>query len=380
MPNDARHNRRHEGMERHEAPGHAIHGGDFYDEIADDFSHLERRGDVVNADVLDAWFDPSPRVLRALSENLNWLVKSSPPTHAEGLRRAIAEARTVPEECVLPGGGSSQLIYAALPQLIKAGSRALLLEPTYGEYSHLFENILDLEISRHMLSAENGFAPDIEHLCRDAADADLIVIVNPNSPTGHHISREDLLKVVDMAKGIVWLDETYIDYVGSCSSLEKEACRRENLIICKSMSKFYALSGLRAGYLVGSRLAISQIEPSLPPWSVGTLSQFAAIEALRDRTYYDAMAKRTRILRGELAASLKQLPGIAIVDSVTNFILVRLPDASIPSDVVESMRKQGVYVRDCTSFGPTLAGRYIRIAVKSQPDNERIVDALRSAL
>lgn len=89
--------------------------------------HLARQ--IINADVLDAWFPPSPTVLATLQENLPWLLQTSPPTHAEGLIRVIARTRGVLEACILPGAGSSSLIFLALRQWLTSTSRVLLLDP-----------------------------------------------------------------------------------------------------------------------------------------------------------------------------------------------------------------------------------------------------------
>ena len=100
-----------------------FHGGAFFEAIGAGFDALERRNAVVNADVLDAWFPPAPGVLTALSEHLEWLARTSPPTQSEGMRAAIAAAREVPEDAVLPGAGSSDLIFLAFRDWMTADSR-----------------------------------------------------------------------------------------------------------------------------------------------------------------------------------------------------------------------------------------------------------------
>src|SRR5690349_339891 len=101
------------------SPIHAVHGGAAFDAIGTDFSALERRRDVVGADVLDAWYDPAPSVVAAFAQHLTWLVKTSPPTQADGLERTVCEVRGLPPESVLVGGGSSNLIYLLLPQVVR---------------------------------------------------------------------------------------------------------------------------------------------------------------------------------------------------------------------------------------------------------------------
>ncbi|MGH9592627.1 MAG: hypothetical protein ACRD5L_06010, partial [Bryobacteraceae bacterium] len=121
------------------------HGGESFEAVGEDFRTLERGSEVINADVLDAWFDPSPGVIEVLHRFLPFLLRTSPPVDARGLVNAIAHARGIPSDCILPGGGSSDLIFACLPRLASRAKRALILDPTYGEYKHIFENVVKVE-------------------------------------------------------------------------------------------------------------------------------------------------------------------------------------------------------------------------------------------
>src|SRR5437588_12150165 len=174
-------------------PAPCFHGGAFFTAIGDEFDSLERTCDIINADVLDAWFPPSPKVIGALQEHLPWLLRTSPPTGCEGLIRAIARARSVAPECVLPGGGSSHLIFLAFRQWLTRDSRVLILDPTYGEYPHVLERVIRCQVERLPLSRRHDYELSIEQLERSfGAGYDLIVLVNPNSPTGRHLPRERL--------------------------------------------------------------------------------------------------------------------------------------------------------------------------------------------
>ncbi|MCW1884814.1 GNAT family N-acetyltransferase [Luteolibacter flavescens] len=114
-------------------PATCFHGGAFFGAIGAGFTSLERRHDIINADVLDAWFSPAPAVTDALRDHLPWLMRTSPPTDCEGLVVAISTARGIPASCVLPGAGSSDLIFRAFPRWLDSWSHVLLLDPTYGE-------------------------------------------------------------------------------------------------------------------------------------------------------------------------------------------------------------------------------------------------------
>src|SRR5690242_13162328 len=135
----------------------AFHGGGSFETIGEDLQHLERAGEMVRADVLDAWFEPSPRVIRALREHLPFLTAASPPVHAAGLVSRIAEHRGLTADSILTGGGSSDLIFACLPRLIGRGERALILDPMYGEYIHVLRDLIGADVERFELLREDGF-------------------------------------------------------------------------------------------------------------------------------------------------------------------------------------------------------------------------------
>ena len=115
----------------------ALHGGAFFEAIGVDLRHLERASAVISADVLDAWFDPSPRVIDVLREHLPFMLRTSPPNQAEGFVAEVAARRGVPEECILPGSGSSSLLFSCLPRLLPIGVKAFALAPLYSEYQHI---------------------------------------------------------------------------------------------------------------------------------------------------------------------------------------------------------------------------------------------------
>lgn len=366
------------------APEACAHGGAFFEALGEEFDDLGRRGDIVNADVLDAWFDPAPGVVAALHEHLPWLLRTSPPTRSEGLVRVIARARGVPEAHVLAAGGSSELIFLALPRFVSRGAKALLLDPTYGEYAHLLGKVIGARVERFPLSRAAGWRPDADALAAAvrASRPELLVIVNPNSPTGVHLPRAGLEAVLAaLPPGAkAWVDETYVDYAGPGASLEAFAAASDRVVVVKSMSKVYALSGVRAAYAVGPRALLDPLRTFVPPWAVGLLAQVAAVRALEDPAWYAARWAETHALRARLAADLRAL-GLDVVEGCTNFLLAHLP-ASGPTAAVLVARCMagGVYLRDCGDLGATMGDRTVRTAVKDAATNARIVAAIAAAL
>lgn len=359
------------------------HGGDFFEAIGDVFDDLLQKDTVINADVLDAWFDPAPSVLVALSTHLSWALKTSPPTGSEGMRRMLAHARDVQEDNILPGAGSSDLIFLGLRHWLRPDSRVLILDPMYGEYAHVLENVIGCRVHRLALSRSNNYAVEIDELAACLKlNYDWVILVNPNSPTGQHIDRQSLELILKAAPKTTrfWIDETYIEYVDSSQSLEQFAAGSTNVIVCKSMSKVYALSGVRCAYMCGPAYLIDEIEVLSPPWAVSLPGQIAACEALRSISYYRERWAETQRLRDELAKSLRKL-GWGVVPGCANFLLCHLPqDQPEAAELIRACRKYKLFLRDVGNMGRCFDNRYVRVAVKDARTNLAMVEILKLVL
>ncbi|HEY4303427.1 MAG TPA: histidinol-phosphate transaminase [Gemmatimonadaceae bacterium] len=358
------------------------HGGAFFDAIGDelDASALHRSASIINADVLDAWFDPAPGVMAALCQHLPWALRTSPPTHADGLRRIIARTRDVPFDSILTGAGSSALIFLALHEWLDAESRVLILDPMYGEYAHVLEQVVGCRVTRLELDRNDDYAIDLDALAEELQRGyDLVVLVNPNSPTGQHVPAAALRTALDSApsRTRLWIDETYIDYIDASESLEQWAAASSNAVVCKSMSKVYALSGARCAYLCGNSSLIDELRRLSPPWAVGLPAQIAACEALRDEHYYRDRWRATHHLRATLANSLRQLSW-DVAPSCANFLLCRVrDDGPTAAQLIAACRERGLYLRDVSSMSARFDERTLRIAVKDAATNQRMVQILR---
>lgn len=120
-----------------------LHGGAFFEGIGVEFDDLDRRRGIINADVLDAWYPPAPEIVDTLRKHLEWSHKTSPPTGCEGIVQVIAHSREIPAERVVPGAGSSNLIFLAFCHWLTPASRVLILDPTHAEYPHVLAGVLD---------------------------------------------------------------------------------------------------------------------------------------------------------------------------------------------------------------------------------------------
>ena len=362
------------------------HGGAFFGAIGETFQTLGRRREVVNADVLDAWFPPAPGALAALEEHLPWLLQTSPPVDSAGLVQTIADVRGVPPESLVLGAGSSALIYLSFCRWLTSSSRVLLPDPTYGEYAHVLEQVVGCRVDRLALSPSEGWRLDLDRLRAQVRrrSYDLVVLVNPNNPTGGFLPRRDLERALTEVppETRVWIDEAYLDYLGLPESLEQFAAQSDTVFVCKSLSKCYALSGARAAYLCGPSAVIQELRRLTPPWNVSLPAQVAAVAALQDPDYYAGRYAETAVLRNDLVMQLcAAFPRWDIQAGPANWVLCRLPAAGLDAATVAGRcRAHDVFLRDASFISPRLGAHTLRVAVKDAAGNARLLAALASAL
>jgi histidinol-phosphate/aromatic aminotransferase/cobyric acid decarboxylase-like protein len=380
---------RKEGLEHSDSTtlidkARCFHGGSFFDVAGTEFGDWEESQSIICADTLDAWFPPAPEVIEALRDNLSWILKTSPPIYCEGMVKKIAEVRDVDPVCILAGAGSSNLIYLAFTRWLNASSRALVLDPTYGEYEHVLQKVIGCRVDRLILSREENYDLDTMRLLTYFKNGyDLIVLVNPNSPTGRFIPRQELEAVLSVLPLTtrVWIDEAYVDYAGSDASLERFAATRANVVVAKSMSKVYALSGARAAYLCASSRIIEDFKATIPPWAVSLPAQIAATKALECPDYYSQRYAQTHLLRTTLIEQLIAQTDFAVIPGTANYILAHLPDSGPDAaTLVEQCRSRGLLIRDASSMGSEIGSRAVRITVEDAATNRAIVEILTEAL
>ncbi len=208
------------------------------------------------------------------------------------------------------------------------------------------------------------------------------VVVNPNNPTGAFLARDFWLELLpELPAGIrIWIDECYIDYVDANQSLEAVAATNRKLVVCKSLSKCLALSGLRAGYLTLVPELASELRRLAPPWNLGTLTQLGLSAALDETDYYAARYADTHRNRHWLAQKLGEL-GFRVIGGSANYFLAQLPDTiSDKAFFLKSCEQKQLFVRDTFPTSPELGPRMLRFAVKDEFTNRRIVAIIQEVI
>lgn len=278
------------------------------------------------------------------------------------------------------------MIFRAFGQWLTPDSKVLLTDPGYGEYAHVTERVIGCRVDRFRLRREDDWRIDPARLSAAVRDGhyDLVVVVNPNNPTGRHAPAAELRSLIAAAPAQTrwWIDEAYLGYAGLSESLADLAATDPRVVVCTSLSKMYALSGIRAAYLVAESITAAQLRRRTPPWPLSLPAQLAAVAALRDPAYYSDCWLRTHALRRRLATDLAGLDeSVVVEEGVANFLTMTLPSGG-PSaaQLVNECRRHDVYLRDLSPLSPEYQGRTVRIAVKDTAENVRIVAACQAAL
>ncbi len=333
---------------------------------------------AICCDVLDACFDPSPRAIAAFATT-GLAMRTSPDTDARPLIEAIAEARHLDPQCISLGAGSSEIIHRVLPSLLGAGP-GVTLDPTYSEYPYLIMRD-GATLKAQVLTPQHQFQVDIGTLVELARGASLVALVNPNNPTGQALTRDQILDLRASLepKTALWIDEAYVDYCPPGTSVEVDACTTKGLYVLKSLSKAYALSGIRAAYLVCEPSAASDLVSRTPPWIIGTSAQAAATAAVKDVDYYNAWWRETSSQVADFALALKGI-GLTVFPGYLNAVLVEVPTGRKPSVWLESLAKAGLLVRTPEGMGATLGDQFVRIGLVDKELMPKVLEILGASL
>lgn len=318
---------------------------------------------------------PSPRAVEAIENSIS-LISHYPEPGADRLKKELAGYLGVDPAQVVLGNGGSELIYLLARMFYK--ERILLLAPCFSEYG---KGILNPRIEHFLLDAEQAYKLPWESFCSGIAQNDLIFIGNPNNPTGNLFERSALIEVAKQAaqkQATVIIDEAFLDFAGdSQQSLRDRILENENLIIVSSLTKFFAIPGLRLGYAIAPPKTASTMEKLLPCWRINLLASAAAIASLTDRTYIEKTVRTVQKEREFIERELSGL-GFTVYPGVSNFLLVLAPTDKGASarEIQRQLGPRGILIRICDNF-VNLSPYHFRIAVKTRPENLRLLEALK---
>ena len=272
---------------------------------------------------------------------------------------------------IVAGNGSNELLQALLMVTIGEGRRLLICEPTFALYRQV-ATVLGGDVLSVPLDAELKF--DIEALREkiQTAKPDVTILCSPNNPTGCRIANADLVALLEVADGLVAVDEAYFEF--SAQTAVPLLPEHKNLVVFRTFSKAMALAALRVGYLLAAPEVAREVGKAVLPYNLNVVSQTMAEVAVElYETELRPLVAQIIDERGRLFAGLREIEGLEAVESEANFMVVR--SAFKPRLVFEKLLERDILIRDVSGY--PLLENYFRVSVGTPRENNLLLSALR---
>lgn len=324
---------------------------------------------------------PPDFLLQSMNKALKQ-VAAYPSPHADEALEAAASYHGIPEEHFVFGNGSNEVIHALARVLKKKQTPCVyIVEPAFSEYG-LACSLAGLELC-HVMSTL--FLPDastpLGDMVKTAPSGAAVFLANPGNPSGLYLAREVCLDLMAQRPDLLWIvDEAFIDYVAQDRVVSLIGHMPENGLVLRSLTKFYAVPGLRVGYAVASREMAQAIRQEMPFWNLNCLAIAAAVAVFEDQSDFANQTRATNAMRRtDLATQLASLPELELLPSQANYILFRYQNA--PSDLYTRLLSQhGIAIRDCSNYYGLTDGTWFRVAVRFPAEHTRLVQALQTVM
>jgi threonine-phosphate decarboxylase len=296
-----------------------------------------------------------------------------PDPNAANLKMIIADKEQISVDSILVGNGGAELIFLIARML--AGKKVLLVQPTFSEYETACR-ANGCEILYHQLK-EPDFELDLNEWHSKIKEADAVFVCNPNNPTGVQYPHSTMMALIEECEKHncqVILDEAFYDFLSEYDSVIPTIHQYSNVIIIRSMTKMFAIPGLRLGYLIARPETIKKLRPFQPHWSVNTIALLSGELLFQEQSFIKKTQEFISKERKRLVDLLKQLDFI-VSPSKINFYLLQDPYINDQFLLFEYLLKKGVIPRHTYNF-PGLEGRWLRFAIKSVDDNNKLLEVL----
>jgi threonine-phosphate decarboxylase len=352
--------------------GDTVHGGQAWKlKNVEDFSHNLNPSGPPN-DLYKIVFD-------AISGTDHY-----PDDNSTELKKILADHFKVGVENIIVGAGSSDLIRMFPNTFIEKGEKALIMRPSFAEYSHQCR-IAGAIVKELPLKESNDLRIDADELLTNTDDVKAVYICNPNNPTGRAEPREKILKIVKECnlRGIlVFLDETLLELVHdhdkiTCSEYVKEY---NNLLVIGSLTKSFAIPGIRIGFGIAGEEIIKAMDKVRMSWNVGNIEQHVAACLIRD--HMDHVKNAAKMMFGEAEYVCNELNkiGFKVCRTDSFFFFESLKDIGMKvPEFKEKMLAENIMVRDCGSFGQEFKD-HIRFCVKDRERNDIFINAVKKVM
>lgn len=319
---------------------------------------------------------PPPGLIEYLKDRID-AVGKFPEVDSREITVQFADQCCIDPDRILAGNGTTQFIYA-LPQALGIKS-ALIVAPTYSDYADACR-LNNVETTFTITEESQNFQPDLDQIKPHLNAVDTVFICNPNNPTGSLIPADQLVALCRAYPNTIFvIDESYLSFI---QDAEEKSIRRQdlsNLIVLVSISKIFAIPGLRIGFVISSVERMKQLRRFLQPWSVNSLAQLATGYLMDQKAEVDTFKEETNRLitaeRERFFIALEDIPDIILYPSTTNFLIARLQDGLTADAACRRLAKRKIMIRNCRNFYG-LTDRHIRISLKLPEHNLMLIQRL----
>ena len=316
-------------------------------------------------------------VKKVISKNMDSILHY-PDIDCSYLRKYIATKIGHSADALIVGNGSTELFYL-IPRTIRP-VKGIVFQPTFSEFKEALKCSFT-EVVNIMLNEDDGFRLEYRKEYFNDKELGMAILCNPNNPTGRLIEKAVILDMARLHPDIVFVvDEAFMDFVSEPDkySVINEAGVLHNLIVVKSLTKFYGFPGLRIGYMVAHADMVKRMLDYKEPWTVNTLAQFAAVAALEDKEFFYRSREFMFSERTYLFGELSGINGFLPFKPAANYIFVRIKTNDVTSVLLnERLLRSGIVIRDCSNF-LGLNDKYFRVAVRTREENTLLIRALKS--
>ncbi|MBJ3814546.1 threonine-phosphate decarboxylase [Shimwellia pseudoproteus] len=314
---------------------------------------------------------------QAITENLA-LGERYPDVEYQALHRALAAHHRVDVRQVMAGNGETALIFALAAHL--APRHAMVVIPGFAEYRRALAHT-GCRISEYLLREADGWQLTGRILDALHPGLDCLFLCTPNNPTGLLPQADLLLAIARRCAALdiaLVMDEAFLDFLPQCPGMIPHLAQMPHVWVLRSLTKFFAIPGLRLGYLVAGDIAgVAAMRQRQQPWSINAFAALAGEVILSDGAYQQATFDWLNSARPALYQALSGLPGLTVWPGVANYLFMRCDVAGLA--LQEALLTQGILIRHCGNY-PGLDYRYYRVAVKSPVANQRLIAALQQVL
>ena len=323
----------------------------------------------------------SDSIKKSIMDNMESLVHYPDPAGAL-LKQAISVHYGVAEKRIILGNGAVELMYIYF-HCVKP-DKVLIPVPSFSEYERA-ALAAGCEIRRLYMDKGREFTLDRAALMELLPEVDTVVLGNPNNPTGELIDRVELEAILARAlvtQTDVLVDESFLDFLphdGNYRVMDLVE-KYPNLLVLRSMTKFFAIPGLRLGFGAAHKRLMEKLEMGRDPWNVNLLAQMAGVAALKDRAYQMDARQIIPVCMNYLYDALSGISGLKVYRPSVNFILISIEGTGLTSSEFTAMLGEyGILVRDCSNY-PGMDDYHVRVAVRMRADNEQLVARIKQVL